>query len=533
MKRELINFIATIGLVLLGAAVVLGVLTAVLFIFPNTTIFGAKAVNERDTQIVYRDEALVDAFANGKFIIESTDTQIEVKMSNKDYTGEGTIVVNESATGIAFNSLRRTLIEWTQTLYGAEDELYYRIKVLEPSGMVFNQKPTTIYINLPHRAPDDDFRYDFVLQDHYGAVNFSFVDTKSTDSDALRIGNLVVESAASVNVPSNKNISVDNVTIKSNSTDFICQAPVLGDVLVTGSNGAQTFDSSIGGRVTIKGGNNNAFVSRGNTAGNVIFENASGSLKMSNAQKLNVNTTYGDISVNSVVNGVTMTTTHGSLWVDEINNGGINFTAGSPSVPNATAAVKVGSRVMGDATVNNYGVGEVALSGVNGDVMVNSCQVGGGAINVTCQSSNEHSVTITGYDGNINVYGINGKTNITVNKTDLGAGAANIYAQFKQVVNTENGTENCIKAGGYVSGHEDWGNVTIELLPGCNNFDLYVYGARIAQTSAQYGYTGKNMEIIDYGGTPTTDKANYINVSGGDEHGSTLHVYVSNTLYLQ
>ena len=117
MKRELINLIATIGLVLLCGALVLGGLTAVLFIFPNLNFFGAKSVNERDTQIVYRDPVLSDAFANGKFILDSTGTKIEVKMSKADSDEEGTIVVNESATGIAFNSLNRTLIEWTQTIY--------------------------------------------------------------------------------------------------------------------------------------------------------------------------------------------------------------------------------------------------------------------------------------------------------------------------------------------------------------------------------------------------------------------------------
>ncbi|MCM1403982.1 MAG: DUF4097 family beta strand repeat-containing protein [Prevotella sp.] len=543
MKRELVNFIATIGLVLLGAAVVLGLLVGILFIFPNTTIFGAKSVNERDTQIVYRDTALVDAFAHGKLILESTGAKIEVKMSNQDYTGENTIVVNESATGIAFNSLSRTLIEWTQTQYNGE--LYYRLKVLEPSGIVFNQKPTTIYINLPHRAPTDDFNYDFVLQNRYSAVDFSFVDTRSTDADALRIGNLVVESAASVNIPSSKNISVKNVTIKSDNTNFTCQAPVAGNVAVagshgsqtfsasiggnvtvTGSHGSQTFNSSIGGSVTIKDGNNNHF--HGNRSGVVNFENAAGSLTMNDVQKLTVNTTHADIAVNHVENGVTMTTRYGDLWVDTIDNGGLNFAAGNANNPDATATVTVNEKVTGTAIVNNYGTGQVNLFGVNGNVSVNSCQVGGASINVEMQGSTAHSVTILGYDGKINVAGINGKVDIQVRDGKYGAGAANIYAKFNRVV----GTENRIEAGGYVSGHDDWGNVKIELASGCNNFDLYVFGARSAKSSAKYGYTDKNMKIIEHDGSATADKANYINVSGGDERDSTLSVYSSNQVLL-
>ena len=55
------------------------------------------------------------------------------------------------------------------------DEVYYRIKILEPSGMVFKDKPTTVTINLPHRAKSDEFLHDFVLENNYSTVNFSFV----------------------------------------------------------------------------------------------------------------------------------------------------------------------------------------------------------------------------------------------------------------------------------------------------------------------------------------------------------------------
>ena len=179
MKREIVGLVSGVGLTLLGGAIVLIILTALLFMFPTLDLFGAKAVKERNTQIVYQDSILDDAFANGKFIIE-----------NEGYNGEGTISIYQESTGVAFNSLNRTLIEWTQTLYN--DELYYRIKVLEPSGLIFNDEPTTVYINLPHRDPSDSFMHDFVLQAGYSNVNFSFADKTAGQTDALKIGNLVV-----------------------------------------------------------------------------------------------------------------------------------------------------------------------------------------------------------------------------------------------------------------------------------------------------------------------------------------------------
>lgn len=520
MKKELINFITAIGLVLLGSAVVLGLLTALLFIFPNLSFFGAKSVNERDTQIVYKDEALTTAFANGNFIIESTGTKIEVKMSNEGYEGEGTIVVNETATGIAFNSLNRTLVQWTQTLYN--EELYYKIKVLEPSGIVFSDKPTTVYINLPHRGKDDTFVHDFVLQNNYSDVNFSFADNTVGQTDTLRIGNLVVESAANVNIPANENISLNNIEIKSSKTKFVCQSVVTGDVTVTGSNGVQTFNADIMGDVKITGANNQF---HGDTADSVTFSHQNGSLTMNEINELDVATVNAKITVGKVNSGVTMTTMHGSLSVDEIVSGGVDFTAGKEDNATATASISIGS-VVGDVTVKNYGIGSVNLAGVNGNVDVLSCEVGGGNIDVGFQDdASECSVKVLGYDGNINVHGINGKADITVRNWENGAGAANIKAHFNKVV----GTDNVIKAGGYVSGHHDWGNVDLLLNNSCNNFNLYVYGASSANSAAKYGFAEDNMHIINDVDDTTP---NNITVGSGEYSAAAVKVYSKQAVYL-
>lgn len=475
-------------------------------------------MNERDTQIVYRDDGLAKAFANGKFILESTGTKIDVKMSNKGYTGDGTITVNESATGIAFNSLGRTLIEWTQTLVG--DEVYYRIKVLEPSGMVFNQNPTTVTINLPHSTRS----YDFILQNHYSAVDFSFVDPQSTQADVLRIGRLEVQSAASVNIPASERISLDSVEIKSDNTKFTCQSSVAGNVTVTGSHGVQTFNTSIGGKVTIKGSNNQF---RGDVAGNVNFESNNGSLTMNDVQQLTVKTVNAGITVKRVANGATMTTERGNLSIGTIANGGLNFTAGTVNTRIATASVSVSDELIGNATVNNYGIGSVNLHRVLGNVIVNSSEVGGGDINVNFQNSEtQHSVKINGYDGDIDVSGINGATEIIVRGTEYAAGAANIKAQFNKIVGT-----NRIEAGAYVSGHEDWGNVEVQIGTDCNNFNLYVYWARSAKSSQRFGYTEDNMTIIPHGEESTSNQSNFI-VNGNHGGSGELKIYTPTTVYL-
>lgn len=537
MKRDLINFIATIGFVLLGGAVVLALLTAMLFVFPDLSLFGAKAVNERDTQIVYRDKALDDAFAHGKFILESNGVQIEVKMSNAGYPGEGTIVVNEAATGIAFNSLSRTLIEWRQTLYNGE--VYYRIKVLEPLGIVVSNKPTTVYINLPHRTVSDSFSHDFVLENNYSTVNFSFVDNTVGQIDALKIDDLVVQSASKVFITSGKNISVNNIQINSNKTKFICQSDVLGDVAITGSDGVQTFSTQIEGRLDVTGNNNDfrgnklgainvkgcANDVRGEQSGDVVFENQSGSLTMKEVGKLNVTTTDADIKVGTVNGGVTMTTVNGDLDIGKISSGGINFTAGDVTIPYANASVSV-DNVVGDIWVRNYGLGGIELLNIIGNVDVRSAEAGGGKIRIGF--SNEASgcsVKVLGYDGNIKVTGINGRADIAVRDYENGAGLANIEAQFNRVV----GTDNIIKAGAYLSGHHTYGNVDLKVSQDCNNFDLYIYGANSANSSSKYGYDDENMYII---GVDNVEKSNRIIVNSNHIYSGAVKVYMKQRLYL-
>ncbi len=521
MKREAINLVAVIGLVLLGAAVVLGLLIGVLFIFPNSSILGARAVNERDTQIVYQDEDLTNAFANGKFILESYGTQVEVKMSNAGYEGQNTVVVNESATGIAFNNLSRTLIEWTQTLY--DNELYYRIKILEPSGMVFNQNPTTVYINLPYR--DDSFRYNFVLQNHYSAVNFSFVD-ETVPADALLSHNLVIESASNVNFPYHQNNSIDNVSIKGNRTKLTCQSPVLHNVVVSGANNVLEFGNSdlagINGDLTISG-NNNQF--HGTKANRVNFTADDGVLNMSKTiAALDVTTVRAAINVRDVTGGVNMETQSGNLQVNSVGSG-LNFTAGTASAPSATASINA-NKVTGAVVVNNYGVGTITLHDVDGNVKVNSYQINGGKIDVSMlRGADVHNIDILGYDGNINVREINGgKVRIGVLGELARAGAANIFAQFNHV-----GTDCEISTGGYLSGPVEWGNVDVKLADNCNDVNLYVYYARSANSSRKYGYDEINMNIID--AVNSEETPNHI-VCGGEGTAGVLKIRSQNKVYL-
>lgn len=472
----------------MGTAVVLGALVGILFIFPNASIMGAKSVNERDTEIIYQDTILEQAFQNGKFILESQGTNIEVAMSSEGFAANGNIVVRESATGISFNSLNRTLLQWTQTLYN--NELYYRLKILEPSGMVFTDKPTTVYINLPHRT--DDFKYDFVLQNHYSPVNFSFINDTDTNTDALLINNLVVDSAASVNVPYSENNSVNNIVINANKIQFNCEAKVLNNVLVKGENNTIKLGreelAGVAGNLTVTGKGNKV---QGTSANKVIYNADNGSLNMSKTiGSLEVVTVTAPIKVGTVTGAVEMQTISGSLDADKIG-GGLTFNAGSEDKPTATASLNV-NNVTGESKVRNYGIGKIDLDNVNGAVDIISQEIDGGDINVAfAKNVSGHKVMIKGYDGNIKVTGINGG-DVTVNVKGGASRAAfaNIDMQFNQV-----GTA-MLSTGAYPNGHDNQGNIKVTLGSSCNNLDIYVCNARSANAAAKYNVPGNELKKV-------------------------------------
>lgn len=509
------NIVAGLGFFLLFVALILAVIVGIMFLFPQSSIGGMTAVNERDTQIVYRDEALAWGFDCGNFIIESTNCHVDVRMSTANSDKEGTIVVNESATGIAFNSLKRTLVEWTRTAVNGVP--YFRIKVLEPYGVVVSDRPTTVYINLKSTTEN----HNFILRNQYSNVTFSYDDEKETTANALKIQSLVVDSAGKVTVPNYESLTVDTIDFRSNNTTLLCNAVVNNDVNVSGSHNNLTFNGAIGGDVLVKGNNN---VCKGNTANDVLYDNAQGSITFNDIHKFTMQTVSaqaslrnvtagidmmsqsGGLNVNSVSGGIKMTTESGNLMVNNIIDGGLTFTVTSKA---GDADVNVNQQLVGAVKIRNNGIGRIKLQGVDGDVDIVSSTANGGNIDVEFLGKNSHYVTIEGYDGDINVKNIYGLTNITVRDPGStgAAGRANITARFKTVV----AGDNKIITGAYVDSPSGIGNIDVYLLSTCGDFTLQIYKA-----SSAYDYANGRNDRLAIGG----DKNNIKGSATGSETGS-------------
>jgi hypothetical protein len=462
------------GFVLLGAALVAGAIIGMLFVIPESSFLGMTAVNERDTQIIYRDTVLATAFADRNFVIESETVNVEIIMQKNNQMGEGTIVVNESAAGLSFNDIGRTHIEWTQVLVGSV--VYCKIKILEPVGAINQQKPTTVYINLPPNSET----FNFVLDNKRSTVNFSFGDYRENNQDQLHIGTLTVKSAKQVKLPAYTTMDVADIFVDGDNLDLDCKADVTGAVTVNGSGGRYNFEK-IGGDVTV-GGRANYFTAAKDVGGDVQFNGESGELKLfGSCGNLRVRTENANINANTVSGGVDMQTVNGNLSVNSITDGGLNVTA----IGKASVSVR---GVKGETSINNGGVGSINLEGVRDSVHVISNSIGGGAVNVVFDTSSatvsaEPDITISGYDGDITVRNICGPARISVRDpiqlgtTGGAAGKANIYASFSKVV----GENNTITAGGYVNpGNLGIANVTVKLSSTVNPFTLRVQGSSSA-----------------------------------------------------
>ncbi len=467
--KGFVSVISFLGFLLLFLALLCGLAAGLLFIFPDMSIMGLKAVNQRDTQIVYKDIDLASAFASGNFIIESQGTDIEIVMQKESQAGEGTIVVNESASGISFNSLSRTLVEWTETVVG--NERYFKLKILEPYGMIFRpfNESTKVYINLEHTTSE----FNFILQTIDSNVRFSYGDVQAVDTTNLNIDTLRVDNALSVTLPAYDTLSLNNFISNDDKINVNCGANVNKNVSITGDDGEYNFDK-IGGDVTVAG-NKNVFYAE--TVGNVSYTNQSGKLSLVEADQVLVKTSGAGVSIKTVNDGLTMTTDTGSLNVTNIEAGGLIFTA------NDTANVRV-DKLNGSAVVRNSGVGSINLGNVNGYVDIISKESSGGSINVSMISGINNSVKILGYDGNINVSNISGNVDISVYNpgTAGSAGRANINASFSLITDS---ADNRIVAGGYANSPSGVASVEVSLITGWNNFDLLLSGA----TSAYYNST--------------------------------------------
>lgn len=481
MKMSGRNIIAVLGFAMLGVIVVGGFVLGMMFVFPRMKIGGITAVDERNSQTIYKGPEITEILTSRNFIIESESVDVRFWMRKEgqgaksaddlaaDKRPEGSIVVEESATGLSFNSIKRTHVEWTRTALDGEE--YYRIKILEPKGFIKRKTAAVVYINLwrDSRVPDGTSTapYNIVLSNGKSIVRFGGDAVDADAPERFNIRNLTINSAGGVYLPvtpieptDRLLVNIQNIKINGSSIPIDARCGVSNNVEINGGGNTATF-ASIGGTLTVSG-NNNAVTVENNITGNMSWGTIArgvpnGSLKIrGSCNNLSVYTADASIDVVTVAGpaGTEMRTVNGPLRITAITGGGLTFIA------TGKAGVSVGA-VAGAVSIPQMGSGTVNLYNVQGNVNIKSDQSNAGGIFVSFhpELTADPSVDILGYDGAISVANIRGRTDISVRDWENGTGRANIYAHFKRVDESVSITANT----GYINGHEDEANITVDL----------------------------------------------------------------------
>jgi hypothetical protein len=504
MKMSGRNIIAVLGFTMLGVIVVFGFVLGVMFAFPNMKIGSVTAVDERNTQTIYKGAEITEILTSRNFIVESETAEVRFWMRKEgqgaksaedlaaDKRPEGSIVVEESATGLSFNSIKRTHIEWTRTAIGGEE--YYRIKVLEPKGFIKRKTPAVVYINLwrDSRVPDGTSTapYNIILSNNKSIVRFGGDPVDKDAPEKFNIRNLTVNSAKAVYMPitpidptDQLLTEVENVKINGSGIPVDARCYISGNAEIIGGGNTATF-ASIGGYLSITG-NKNAVTVESSVAGDVLWGTIArgvpnGSLNIrGSCSNAGIFTTDAAVDIVTVAGsaGAEMRTANGSLRITEITGGGLTFVA------TGTAGVSVGA--VAGAVSAQMGTGAINLNNVRGNVDIKSDKANAGGVFVSFYPAltANPGVDIVGYDGAISVSNIRGRTNISVRDWENGTGRANIYAHFKRVDESVSITANT----GYINGHETEANITVDLdEPIWGVLEIIGTGYAVSELSAEH-----------------------------------------------
>lgn len=531
---------------LFGAVALLLVLTfGFLFIAPGTSLFGVTSISSRQEYTKYsvdENPTLKKALHWRNIIIESNFIDVEVRVRNVEQDDEGSIVVwEEGISGLTFNSVKRTHIEWSQVIVQRFDdngafiasELYYKIKVIEPQGMVSRSSKNEVYINMyaTDTGGEVSTPFNFILNTGSSNVRFASDDDCKLFENPLYVDKLEIQNASGTIYlpPKNHNsfyVEVGEVSVNSRSVKVNCESPVSRGVNIncagTGSFTFRSIGGGIeGGDLNVKGGTNSVSVVSvggdvnlqgarvnftqkpgnvdGKIDGNVRFEADSGALSIARCTNLYMRTKNANAAVTGTISNLDYEATgSGGVNINQVNGG-------------STAHVVT---INGGVTIRNVWV-NTDVETRSGGIVV---EFAAGAVGLGFAPT----LTINAYDGSVSAKNICGTANITV----AALGNAVVNAHFARVV------DDCeINYIGSYNPTYNKGQITVSLPKAIDYFILWV-----DRTASTYNKTNPTMlrdfnsyEPIAYNVTLNNNTAYRVNwTSGGGDSTGNLHVSTSN-----
>jgi len=454
-----------ISVLLMLALVFFLVIFAFLFLFPGDFfLFNLGGVNVRNTYTRYTGSDVERVLSSRNLIIQSYSTNIEVRMRRPGQEDEGnqggTIVIFENARGISTNLLNRTHVDWMQIVHPVTGQVYYKIRVHEPTGAIVNRN-ARVTINLKETTDVFNFRIET------GVANVTFsgdplVNEMNIDTIILDTvgGNVTLPNAPTVVNPFEMNI--ENLIVNSTTTNLVGRSHI-ENVEITRGVGQFTF-GTLGSLETRAAQSNIRF---DEIHENAEFHASTGSLQGGEIWgNLMLRSSAATTNIRQVRGNVDIQTTTGAQWFTDIQ-GNLDFTStGTGSM----AVRRVGGITNVSAHRGNLNIGSGGGSGV----------IQGARNNVTVTNRYGHTVVffaldltsapvlnVTGQHGNVTASNIRGPVEIRMGRYGDALARGVVTAEFTRVF----GTTNIIHHFGSTNWQTNFGRVNVVLQhQGTNTF---------------------------------------------------------------
>jgi hypothetical protein len=473
------------SLILLGVCITIfvgfGGFIIMLYVIPNFRPMGLSGVYVQSKWMTYVGPEMEQIFQQSNFVIECDRTDVIVRIRKAGYQDQGRVQVFENANGIAFNSMKRTQIDFMQVM-DPEGIPYSKIIIREPQGAV--SRKAKVYINLKSEhvsAHDATAGYNFILDHGKSSITFEHDDAAAD----LYIDTLKVFGTGSVNLTKPERTHLQYLDIESSGGNVNCKSEVMRLTKIRGNASVSLGDVQ---SLDVVGRENRVTAAKVN--GNVSFE-SNGSLSVS-GEVLGDIVAHADrrIAISAAkANSLTVLAPEGKGVFSDYREKipGIDWLVptGSISIGAITTDAVVGLDA-GGVTLGGTGdgkgvIGNVKIEKRHGGMTVNFSRLGGGTL------------TARVVDGNIRVTGQRGLCDIIASSF----GGSNVDVGFA-----------AITAGSriFIYGSRtpaDGGKITITLqatAPAKLGANIYLkgsYSATDATNSAVPTKPGSSTEILN------------------------------------
>jgi hypothetical protein len=429
---------------------------------------GVTAVQGRASYTQYHAEdipGIRDLLFSRNIMIESSYIPIEIHVSKYDGFSQLSVEVWEDSTGLSFNSVYRTHIEWGQVLvprFGEngeliEREMFFKLRVVEPSGIVRrgtgDEWAMVIHLPSTDGSSANQQGYNFILNTGRSNVKFTGDDDYYVRTNPLNVGNLEITNASGeITLPAPGTVAnpafhveVNNVVVDSRSVTLDHKSPVSGNVLIMSDLGNFTF-GDIGGdlwvegrEVAARGVNRVTIVGETGVEGDVVLRGTN--IVFNQSHRLGGVALEGELDFDAQLGSVTVS-----------NSGHIKMRTTSASLTGSPGGIIQSIDLVseGDSTVNVHQLGKRESLGTDDDAFIRNVR---GTISIRrvwvhvdvesrysaitvafdtgipVASPHVPSLTIKTYDGAIVASNIVGEIDIRVTADGRGT----VDAHFRQI----------------------------------------------------------------------------------------------------